>query len=704
MKTKRQVQQEKSLQAAKSQLKKDKADLGKLIRLSPDRKLTSSEKRRLSAAVKKAKRDGRIPKTAQQTIPYQEMCRDGICVVNDHFFTKQIQFYDINYQLAQNDDKNQIFENYCDFLNYFDASIHFQLSFLNQRVDMEEYKRTIHIPEQTDDFNAIRKEYSDMLKGQLAKGNNGLSKTKYITFGIEADDLKAAKPRLERIEADILANFKVLGVKARALDGYERLSILYRMFHPAGGKLRFAWDAIWKTGLSSKDFIAPDSFTFKNGRTFLIGKTFGAVSFLQILAPELTDRMLADFLELESSMVVTLHIQSIDQSAAIKTIKRKITDLDKMKIEEQKKAVRAGYDMEIIPSDLATYGSEAKTLLEDLQSRNERMFLVTVLVMNTAPSRQKLENNIFQAAGVAQKYNCTLRRLDYQQEQGLMSSLPLGLNQIPIQRGLTTSSTAIFVPFTTQELYMRGEALYYGLNALSNNLIMADRKKLKNPNGLILGTPGSGKSFSAKREITNAFLITQDDIAIIDPEDEYSALVQRLGGQVIDISPTSDQYINPMDLTLNYSEDDNPLTLKSDFILSLCELIVGGKAGLEPVEKTIIDRCVHMVYREYLQDPIPEKMPILGDLYQFLQEQPEKEAQRLATALEIYVTGSLNVFNHRTNVKIKSRIVCYVIKKLGKQLKKFGMQVVQDQVWGRVSENREQKKSTRCTLTKCTFS
>lgn len=695
MKTKRQVQQEKSLQAAKSQLKKDKADLGKLIRLSPDRKLTSSEKRRLSAAVKKAKRDGRIPKTAQQTIPYQEMCRDGICVVNDHFFTKQIQFYDINYQLAQNDDKNQIFENYCDFLNYFDASIHFQLSFLNQRVDMEEYKRTIHIPEQTDDFNAIRKEYSDMLKGQLAKGNNGLSKTKYITFGIEADDLKAAKPRLERIEADILANFKVLGVKARALDGYERLSILYRMFHPAGGKLRFAWDAIWKTGLSSKDFIAPDSFTFKNGRTFLIGKTFGAVSFLQILAPELTDRMLADFLELESSMVVTLHIQSIDQSAAIKTIKRKITDLDKMKIEEQKKAVRAGYDMEIIPSDLATYGSEAKTLLEDLQSRNERMFLVTVLVMNTAPSRQKLENNIFQAAGVAQKYNCALRRLDYQQEQGLMSSLPLGLNQIPIQRGLTTSSTAIFVPFTTQELYMRGEALYYGLNALSNNLIMADRKKLKNPNGLILGTPGSGKSFSAKREITNAFLITQDDIAIIDPEDEYSALVQRLGGQVIDISPASDQYINPMDLTLNYSEDDNPLTLKSDFILSLCELIVGGKAGLEPVEKTIIDRCVHMVYREYLQDPIPEKMPILGDLYQLLREQPEKEAQRLATALEIYVTGSLNVFNHRTNVKIKSRIVCYVIKKLGKQLKKFGMQVVQDQVWGRVSENREQKKSTR---------
>lgn len=696
MKTKQQAKQARNLQAAKKELKKEKSDLKATLRLTPDAKLSSRDKRRLLASVSKAKRDGRLPKTAQQTIPYQEMCRDGICIIGDRYFTRQIQFYDVNYQLAQNEDKNLIFENYCDFLNYFDSSIKVQLSFLNQRADMEEYQKSIHIPEQADDFNGIRREYSGMLKGQLARGNNGLTKTKYITFGIEADSLKEAKPRLERIEADVLANFKVLGVRAHSLDGYERLAILHRMFHPADNqKFKFAWDAIWKTGLSSKDFIAPDSFTFKSGQYFQIGRTYGAVSFLQILAPELTDRMLADFLDLENSMVVTLHIQSIDQSAAIKNIKRKITDLDRMKIEEQKKAVRAGYDMDIIPSDLATFGSEAKTLLEDLQSRNERMFLVTMLVMNHAGTRQKLENNIFQAAGVAQKYNCALRRLDYQQEQGLMSSLPLGLNQISIQRGLTTSSTAIFVPFTTQELFMNGEALYYGLNALSNNLIMADRKKLKNPNGLILGTPGSGKSFSAKREITNAFLITPDDIAIIDPEQEYSPLVQRLGGQVIDISPASDQYINPMDLTLNYSEDDNPLTLKSDFILSLMELIVGGKSGLEPVEKTVVDRCVHMVYQDYLQDPRPEKMPVLGDLYELLRKQPEQEAQRLATALEIYVTGSLNVFNHQTNVEIKSRIVCYVIKNLGKQLKKFGMQVVQDQVWGRVSENREAHKSTR---------
>lgn len=637
-----------------------------------------------------------VPTTAQQTIPYQEIYPDGICQVDEHFFTKTLEFFDINYQLAQNEDKTLIFENYCDFLNYFDSSIRVQLSFVNQMVDVEEYQKAIDIPEQKDAFNSIRREYVAMLKNQLAKGNNGLVKRKYITFGIQADSLKAAKLRLERIEADVLSNFKVLGVKACPLNGKERLALLHQMMNGYDKrKFHFDWKKIAKTGMSTKDFIAPDSFCFHNKNRFRMGKTCGAVSFLQITAPELTDRMLAEFLDLDSSMVVSLHIQSIDQSTAIKNVKHKLSDLDKMRIEEQKKAVRAGYDMEVLPPDIVTYGNEAKSLLEDLQSRNERMFLVTVLVMNTAKSKSKLVNDIFQVSGVAQKYNCQIRPLDYQQEQGLVSSLPLGLNQIEIQRGLTTSSTAIFVPFTTQELFQHGEALYYGLNALSNNLIMADRKLLKNPNGLILGTPGSGKSFSAKREITNAFLLTGDDIAIIDPEAEYFPLVSRLGGQVVKIAPTSTDYINPMDLNLNYSEDDNPLTLKSDFILSLCELIVGGKEGLQPVEKTIIDRCVRRVYQEYLIDPENTPMPILGDLYEQLRRQEEPEAQHLATALEIYVNGSLNVFNHRTNVDVKSRLVCYDIKELGKQLKKIGMLIVQDQVWGRVTKNRAEHKSTR---------
>ena len=625
------------------------------------------------------------------------MFPDGICRITDTFYTKTVQFQDINYQLSQNEDKTAIFEGWSDFLNYFDSSIRFQLSFLNLSTAQDGYARSIVIPLRADKFNDVRDEYSEMLQNQLAKGNNGLTKTKYLTFGIDADSIKAAKPRLERIEMDVINNFKRLGVACSPMNGIERLHLLHGIFHMDGQTpFRFSWDWLAPSGLSTKDFIAPSSFEFKNGRMFRMGKMFGAVSFLQILAPELNDRMLADFLDMESSQIVSLHIQSVDQISAIKTVKRKITDLDRAKIEEQKKAVRAGYDMDIIPSDLATYGTEAKKLLQDLQSRNERMFLVTFLVVNTADSQRQLDNNVFQASSIAQKYNCQLTRLDFQQEEGLMSSLPLGRNQIEIQRGLTTSSTAIFVPFTTQELFQSGgEALYYGLNALSNNLIMVDRKQLKNPNGLILGTPGSGKSFSAKREILNVFLVTDDDILIADPEAEYYPLVQRLDGQVIKISPTSKQYVNPMDLNLDYSDDESPLSLKVDFLLSFCDIVVGSKDGLQPVEKTVIDRCVRLVYQKYLTDPRPENMPILEDLYDALRAQEEKEAQFIATALEIYVTGSLNVFNHRTNVDIDNRIVCYDIKELGKQLKQLGMLVIQDQVWNRVTVNRAAGKTTR---------
>ena len=789
-----------------------------------------AERKQIEAAIARANRTDKKEQSAQDSIPYQRMWPDGICRVTDTHYTKTIQYQDINYQLSQNEDKTAIFEAWCDFLNYFDSSVQFQLSFVNLAASQESFAQSITIPPQGDEFDGIRAEYAQMLQNQLARGNNGLVKTKYLTFGIDADSLRAAKPRLERIETDLLNNFKRLGVVASVLNGYDRLRVMHDILRMDEQEpFRFSWDWLAASGLSTKDFIAPSSFEFKTGRSFRMGKKLGAVSFVQILAPELNDRMLADFLDMESSVIVNLHVQSVDQVSAIKTIKRKITDLDKSKIEEQKKAVRAGYDMDIIPSDLATYGAEAKKLLQDLQSRNERMFLLTFLILNTADTQRQLDNNTFQASSIAQKYNCALTRLDFQQEEGLMSSLPLGLNQIDIRRGLTTSSVAIFVPFTTQELFQTGkEALYYGINALSNNLIMVDRKLLKNPNGLILGTPGcftgdtrvcyadgssvslaelveqgadyvmvkaydeethkivnaiardiriekyvdelrqitladgsmfrctgthlildakgdyveaaniqagqqlsgghtviraetlelperipvydmsvphrlnfvlengiiahnSGKSFSAKREISNAFLVTHDDIIICDPEGEYAPLVERLGGQVIKISPTSPHHINPMDLNLNYSDDDNPLSLKSDFILSLCELIVGGKEGLAPVEKTIIDRCVRLVYRDYLNDPTPENMPILGDLYQALREQEEKEAQYIATALEIYVSGSLSVFNHRTDVNIRNRIVCYDIRELGKQLKKIGMHIVQDQVWNRVTENRFSK-------------
>ena len=692
-KTKQQEAQEKRLQANIQQARKNRSAVKKAGKKSGPHAKPPGKGGFFSGV----KRDA--PQTAQQTIPYREIYKDGICRVNDKLYTKTIQFFDINYQLAQADDKAQIFENYCDFLNYFDSTISVQLTFINQRANMQDFSKSIAIPPQGDEYDDIRREYAEMLKNQLEKGNNGLAKRKYITFGIEADDLRTAKMRLERVETDVLNNFKTLGVQAASLNGLERLELLHSQLHPSGQeKFKFAWSDLAKTGLSTKDFIAPTSFTFsKDGKTFRIGEYSGAVSFLQILAPELTDRMLAEFLDLDDAVTINLHIQSIDQATAIRNIKRKMSDLQKMKIEEQKKAVRAGYDMDIIPTDLATYGEEAQNLLQDLQSRNERMFLVTVLVQNIAPKRQKLFSDIMAASGIAQKYNCALKRLDYQQEQGLMSSLALGQNQIEIQRGLTTSSTAIFVPFTTCELFQDGQALYYGLNAISSNLIMANRKLLKNPNGLFLGTPGSGKSFSAKREIVNVFLLTDDSIIIADPENEYGPLVKRFGkqGQVIDLSPTSSNYINPLDINLDYSDDENPITLKSDFVLSLCDLIIGGKDGLTPIEKTIIDRCTRLVYRDYLQDPRPENMPILGDLYELLRKQSEPEAQNIATALEIYVNGSLNVFNHRSNIDMDShRVLCFQLKSLGKALKEIGLLIMQDAVWNRVTANREKHKTT----------
>ena len=678
--------------------------------------LTKEEKKRLrQLREKKAEqKKKKIPFTAQETLPYKEIYRDGICQTEDKFFSKTIQFFDINYQLAKNDDKTTIFENYCEFLNYFDSSVRFQITFLNQQVNFDEYSKTIDIPPKGDAFDDIRKEYADMLKMQLAKGNNGLVKTKYITFGIKAESLRAAKSRLERIETGILNNFKVLGAAARSLNGLERLKILHdTMNMDTKEPFKFHYGMVAKTGLGTKDFIAPTGFDFRNDSYFRMGQTFGCVSYLQITSPELTDKMLADFLDMEENLIVNIHVQPVDPKAAIKSLKNILSNIQKMKIEEQKKAVRSGYDMDIIPTDISTYGEEAENLLNELQSRNEKMFRVTFLLMNTADSKRKLDNIAYQTAGIAQKYNCNIRRLQYLQEQGMVASLPLGMNQTGVHRLLTTTSTAIFVPFTTQELFMDGEALYYGLNALSNNMIMVDRKKLKNPNGLILGTPGSGKSFAAKREILNVFLITDDDIIVCDPEGEYFPLVNALNGQVVKISAKSTDYINPMDVNLDViyhpekyringdTEDvDTIIADKSEFIASFCELIMKKPQGaeLDGDEVSIIDHCIKDIYEEFLyNDPVPEKMPVLEDFLNRLNDYADQNdaARRIANCLQLYVTGSQNVFNHRTNVDMNNRVVCFDIKDLGTTLRKAGMLIVQNMVWTRVSTNRALKKATR---------
>lgn len=663
------------------------------------RKLTAAEKKEIRAIMERARGDGR-PHTAQDTLPFRQMYPDGLCKLDDNTWSKCIEFEDVNYQLAQPDQQTAIFEGLCDLYNSHDSSIGMEISLPCRHMNQEDFLRRIEIAAQGDAFDGIRQLYTQMLRQQLEKGNNGIVKTKLLVLTITESDIRAARARFSRITLDALNHFKVMGALAKVLDGREWLELLHGILHPDGERFAFDWDWLAPSGLHVKDFIAPSAFRFASARQFQMGTKFCAASFLQITAPEMDDRILAELLNTESDMLLSIHIRSMDQTEAIKTVKRKITDIDGMKIDAQKRAVREGFDMDIVPTDIATYAVEAKNILRDLQSRNERMFLVTFLVVNMADSKRKLDNDIARATSVAQQYNCQFTRLDFQQEQGFVSALPLGVNQIHIQRGLTTSAVSILMPFTTQEIFQGGDALYYGINASSGNMILADRKQNKTPNGLILGTTGSGKSFSAKREILNVFLVTKDDILICDPESEYFPLVERLGGQVIRLTPSGSgggrsYYLNPLDINLNYSEDDNPLALKSDFILSFCEVAAGDKFGLTPVEKTIIDRSLRKVYRGYLADPSPENMPILEDLWNEIRAQPEPEAQRVSSALELYVHGSLNVFNHRTNVDINNRLVCFDIKSLGKQLKNLGMLVIQDQVWNRVTVNRSEGRSTR---------
>ena len=634
--------------------------------------------------------------SAQQTIPYLVMHPDGVCQLPGGLYTKTVEYEDINYSVASTEDQTAIFSGWSSFLNYFDSSLPFQLSFINRR-SRSRSKYKVNIPPAQDDFDSIRAEFTSMLKNQIAKSNNGIERSKYITFGLPAEGIAEARPRLERVEADVTGNLKRLGVPSAPMDGQERLALLHSQMHPGSREpFRFSWQDIPRTGMGTKDFIAPDSFDFRQSRTFRIGQYWGAASYLQILASELSDKLLAEILELDAEMTVTMHIQTVDQLKAIKTIKGKLSDIGKMKVEEQRKAVRAGYDPDILPPDLITFSKDAAELLADLQSRNERMFLLTFTVINIAPTRQRLENDVFTVSGIAQKYNCALKRLDWQQEQGFVSSLVLGYNGIEIQRGMTTSSTAIFIPFMTRELRMDGQALYYGMNALSHNVIMADRKKLKSANGMYLGSTGSGKSFAAKRELINVFLATSDRIVVVDPMGEYAPLVRRLGGQVIEIAPDSPNHINPMDIQLTTNDEDSPLSMKADFLLSLCELIVGGKEGLQPIEKTVIDRCVRLVYRELALGIGSRDMPLLQDLYEELLKQPEPEARRVATALELYCTGSLNLFNHPTNVQTDARVVCIVLKGMGENLRKIAMHITNEFVTSAVNTNHAEGLATWC--------
>lgn len=641
-------------------------------------------------------RTKKIPTTAQKSITFEKMYQDGICQVKHNYFTKMVEFYDINYELLEIDDQGYILEEYSKLINYFDPAIKFELFLFGRQVNERVLADQFDIPLQQDIFDDIREEYATMLKKQAAKGNNGILKSKYIIFGMECNDLKEARSKLKNIEKDVIRNLNNIGTNAKALDGKERIRILYEYFNQGTMEpFHFSFKELAESGKSIKDYIAPPGFDFRYPSRFRSGEMYGSVFYLDMIAPRVSDELVKKLLDIDDNLTISMHMQTMDPVKAIKELKGALSNIQKMKIEEQKKAVRSGYDMDILPTDIITYEKDTIDLLEDLNSSNQKMIKMTFLITCYGKTKQKLGNITQRVSGIIQQANCNLRCLQYLQEQGFMASAPIGCNETEIERNLTTKSTAVLVPFCTQELFMPSPAIYYGLNELSNNMIMADRKKLRTPNGVILGTPGSGKSFAAKREILSCFLMTRDDIVICDPEGEYFPLVQALKGQVARLATNSKDFLNPMDIQLSHRGDKEALKLKSDFIITLCDLIAGGKDGLENDEKGIIDECIHPIYDIYFANPIPENMPILEDLYNALLAHKNKKAERIANSLVLYVHGSQNYFNHRTNVDSQNRIMCFDIRDLGNQLKELGMLIVQDAVWNRVSQNRERKIATR---------
>lgn len=670
-------------------------------------KLDRATKKELERMVRKAKLKGEIPESAQETIPYKMPYPDGVFESADGYFTQTIAFDDITYQLLDNDPKNMLFERWCRLNNFFDQEIHFQWNYGNMELDKEEYSKEFIIKKQKDEFNVVRKEYSDMLVNRFAKGTNNLHKERYLTYGIHASDYKTAKRKLSKITKNLEKHYKKLGSKCKVLDGYERLELLFRIFHPATAeKLLWNFDMPVKTGLSSKDFIAPSSFSFKSGpelnatKYFRSGDRVGAVSYLSIFASDMEDRIVSDILSLDSNVWISIHADALPRDEALQLAKDNLTSVQAMIIDEQKSAVASGYDMDILPPEMETYRDAGEKLYHDLQRKDEQLFIVTITIVQTAETRKKLEDNIFELEGILKPYQCRLVRLDNRQEQGYMSALPLGNNNIEVKRTFSTTDLAIFIPFTTKELYA-SSGQYYGVNSLSNNVIMVNRKKLVNPNALVFGMPGFGKTFFVKREILDMFLKTSDDRLIIDPEGEYRWIVKLLRGQIVRVALNSPVHINPMEINLfaqnEEDKDYDPIAEKCNFVVSMCELILGDKAYLGKREVAVIDEACKKVYSRFAENPVPENMPILGDLYDELRSiQGEKReiAMNLSIALSRYVTGSLSYFNHRSNVNINSRLVCFDLKEMDANQRDLTMLIIQETIWDRVAANRAKKRFT----------
>ncbi|MCD8089149.1 MAG: conjugal transfer protein TraE, partial [Clostridiales bacterium] len=629
------------------------------------------------------------------------MFQNGICQVSDRFFSKTLKFSDINYQDAQRDDQVDIFSNYCEILNYFDPKINIQITVHNRKIDMDSFKRNMLIPDSGDGNDEYRHEYNKMLLDKAMQGQNSIMRDKYISFGIEADDYDEAYPSLMRIEADVTNRFKALGCDVTSCSGLEVLSHISSILNPTE-PLRFNYDYLVGTGLNTKDFICPYFFDFKptpQMTYFEFGDYFGQVLFIKNYPSVLSDELLKNLSDIPCNTTITVHSNSMDNSKALEFVQAKLALMESEKANREQKLLQQMQDPDMIPQYLKRNIDQTKSLIKVMQDNNQRLFKGIVVVFTSAPTEKELFENVEKLMGAARSLGCELMPLALQQETGLNSTLSLAKCDIPIRRTLTTAAQAILIPFTTQELFDTG-GMYYGLNALSRNLIFFNRKGLSNPAGFVLGTPGSGKSFATKREILSILLLfPYDEVLVIDPESEYGVLALNLGGEVIRLSNDTKTYFNPLDITLDYGggDDDkteeNPVAFKTEFMFSFLDVIVQKESstGLSGAERTLVDIVLNRLYERYFKNPSlpnPTLMDFMEELKSIKEPELQGEKENLLKILGLYTTGSFNLFAHNTNVDISNRFVVFDINGLGDQIKTLGMLVILDQIWNRVTSNR----------------
>ena len=645
----------------------------------------------LSNIFKQDKEKFVIPRSVQQVIPIETIWSEGIFKIGRNKFARTYKFTDINYAVASKVDKETMFLEYMDLLNSFDCGGTTKITINNRRLNKVDFEKAILIPMQEDGLDLYRKEYNNMLLDK-ATSSNSMVQEKYVTVSCYKKTIEEARTYVARVTTELNSHFARLGSKCAEVNGEDKLRILHD-FYRTGEESGFHFDIqeSMRKGHSFKDYICPDTFEFEKDY-FRMGDRYGRVLFLREYASYIKDDMIAELTDMNRNLMLSIDVIPVPTDEAVQEVEKRLLVVETNITNWQRRQNANNNFSAVIPYDLEQQRKESKEFMDDLTTRDQRMMFGVLTMVHTAESKKQLDADTETLLTIGRKKLCQFSVLKFQQMDGLNTALPIGHRKIPAVRTLTSESVAVLMPFRVQEIMDAG-GIYCGENAISHNLIMCNKEKLLNPNSFLLGVPGSGKSFNAKMQIVFLALATQDDILICDPEREYASLVEAMGGEVVRIAAGSRDHINAMDMNKDYGDGANPVILKSEFIMSLCEQLIGG-TNLGAKQKSIIDRCTASVYRSYQQNDYQGHIPTLQDFRAELLQQDEPEAKELALAIELFTHGSLNTFAKQTNVDTNNRLICYDILDLGKQLMPIGMLVVLDSILNRITQNRAKGKNT----------